>query len=109
MAKGLGISALGVAILGIFVPFVTIYIVWLSLALAAIAGFLGDKAFPIAATLANLVNIVFLSPMTWAVLAGENIGGGSFVMVTTVILFTAPVAAMIFGTIRGKKQTATTE
>jgi len=109
MAKGLGIAALVVAVLGILVPVVTIYVVWLSLVLAAIAGLLGDTTFPIAATIASLVNIVFLSPMTWALFAGENIGGESFFMVTTVVLFISPVAAMIFVATKGKKKTVNTE
>ncbi|MBU4185841.1 MAG: hypothetical protein KKI12_06225 [Proteobacteria bacterium] len=103
MAKGLGIAALVVAIIGIFVPVVTIYVIWLSLILAAIAGLLGDKVFPIASFFANLVNIVFLSPMTWAVLAGENVGGGSFFAISTFILFIAPIVTLVIGSIRNKK------
>ena len=57
--KALGISALVVAILGIFVPVVTIYVVWFSLALAATGAFMGDKVFPIVALVANLINLVF--------------------------------------------------
>lgn len=63
MAKGLGVASLVVAILGIFVPVVTIYVVWLALILAALAGFLGDKVFPIASLLACLINVIFLSPL----------------------------------------------
>jgi hypothetical protein len=47
MGKGFGISALVVGLLAIFVPLVTIYVIWLSLALASIAGFFGDRVFPI--------------------------------------------------------------
>lgn len=106
MGKGFGIASLVFAIFSIFVPIVTLYVVWLSLALAAVAGLLGDKTFTLAALVISLINIIFLSPMTWAALAGENMGGGSILMITTAILFLAPVAAMIFGAKRGDKQTA---
>lgn len=95
MQKGLGIAALVVAILSILVPVVTIYVVWLALVLAAVAAFMGDKAFPVAAALTCLVNLVFLSPMTWAVFTGEHFSGGSFFKVTTIILFIAPFVALI--------------
>jgi hypothetical protein len=94
--KALGISALVVAILGIFVPVVTIYVVWFSLALAAIGAFMGDKVFPIVALVANLINLVFLSPLTWMLLFGEDAGGGSFFAITTIIMFISPIGAMIF-------------
>jgi hypothetical protein len=102
MEKGLGIAALVVAILGIFVPVVTIYVVWLALILAALAGFLGDKAFPIASLLVCLINILFLSPMTWAALASERIGGGYGLLVTTIILFIAPIAGLMIGAMKAK-------
>lgn len=109
MAKGFGIAALVVALLGIAVPVVTIYVVWLSLVLAALAGFFGDKAFPIAAALACLINLVFLSPLTWAVLAGENLQGGSGLRVTTIILFIAPIVSLFVGATRKKAEAKVAE
>lgn len=100
MAKGLGIAALVVALLGIGVPVVTIYVVWLALLLAAIAGILGDRAFPVAATLTCLINLLFLSPLTWAALWGEQLQGGSTLGTTTIVLFIAPVVGLIVGMMR---------
>ena len=48
MAKGFGIAALVVAILAVFVPVVSIVVVWFALILAAIAGLLGNRVYPIA-------------------------------------------------------------
>jgi hypothetical protein len=103
MGKGLGVAALVVSILAIFVPIVTIYVIWLSLVLAAVAGLLGDKTFPIAATLANLVNILFMSPVTLMALTGENLDGGSTpLMTTTTTLFIAPIVTLILGALKRK-------
>ncbi len=62
MHKGLGIAALVIAVIGMGVPVITIYIVWLALVLAALSAFLGNKAFPLAATLVCLINAFLLSP-----------------------------------------------
>jgi hypothetical protein len=101
MAKGLGIAALVISILSIFVPVVTLYVVWLALALAAVAGFLGDRVFPIASLVICLVNIVFLSPLTWAALAGESMSGGFFLKIGTIIMFIAPIVGLILGAKKG--------
>lgn len=109
MAKGFGIAALVVALLGIAVPIVTIFVIWLALVLAALAGFLGDKAFPIATVLTCLINLVFFSPLTWAALFGESLQGGSTLKVTTIILFITPLVALVIGAITRKPETKTTE
>lgn len=48
--KGLGIAALTIAVFGMGIPGITIYLVWLALILAALSAFLGNKVFPLAAT-----------------------------------------------------------
>lgn len=108
MAKGLGIAALVVSILAIFVPIVTVYVIWLALILAAVSGFMGDKAFPIASLLVCLLNLVFWSPATWIAFHGEHIQGGSFFRITTIILFIAPIAGLIAGIVKMKKVPQTT-
>lgn len=103
MAKGLGIAALVLSILAIFVPVITIFVVWLAMILAAVGGFFGERAFAIASVLVSLVNLILLSPMTWAAFAGENAGGGAFFQTVTVILFIAPIVAMIVGAKKQRK------
>lgn len=96
MGKGFGVAALVVALLAFAVPLVTIYVVWLALGLAVAAALFGDKVFPIAAVCASLINLVFFSPLTWMALAGESLGGGSALKTVTILLFIAPIAALIF-------------
>lgn len=95
MEKGLGIGAMVVAILAIFVPVVTIYVVWGALVLATLAALMGDKTFAIVTILISAMNLVFLSPMTWAAIAGENIGGGNMLFYVTIALFITPIVAMV--------------
>lgn len=104
MGKGLGIAALVIGIVSIFVPVVSLYIVWLALILAALAGISGDKTFSIATVAICFINVAFLSPATWMAIAGEGLGGGSFLKVGTVILFIAAIAAIVFGLSSAKKK-----
>ena len=94
MSKGLGIAALVIALLGVIVPLVTVWVIWLALALAAFAAFGGDKSFPIAAVLVCLVNILFLSPLTLMMLKGESMQGGSLYMILTIVAFIAPIVGL---------------
>ena len=96
MGKGFGVAGLAVAFLGFAVPIVTIYVVWASLILAVLAALGRDKVFPVAIVCVSLINLVFFSPITWLALFGESISGGSFFKVVTIILFIAPIAALVF-------------
>ncbi len=103
MNKGLGMAAFLVGTLAIIVPLITIYVIWISLILAALAGLLGDKLYPLSTVIINLFNILLMSPLTLMALKGEELQGGSTpLMSTTVVLFIAPIAAMILGTLKGK-------
>lgn len=97
MQKGFGIAALVFSILAVFVPVVTVYVVLLAMILAAVAGFFGDRTFTIASVAISVVNIVFLSPVTWAALAGESLQGGSVLKWVIIIMLVAPIIAMVVG------------
>ena len=101
MGKGLGIAALVIGIISILVPVITLYVVWLALILAAVAGYGGEKTYSVATIAICLVNLLFLSPSTWLALTGENIAGGSFLLIGTIIMFIAPIAALV---LRSKKE-----
>ena len=103
--KALGITAMILAVLGFFVPLITIYWVWMTMVIASISLFTGDegKSFSIVSWILSIINLLFLSPLFWAAVSGENMGGGSFLAVGTVIFFALPAAAMILR-IRNKKQ-----
>lgn len=104
MSKGLGIAALVIGILSIIVPIISLYVVWLALILATIAALSGDKTYSIATFVICLVNVLFLSPATWMALAGEEMVKGSFLKVGTIILFLAPMLALIIAVVRSKKK-----
>ena len=105
MNKGLGVGAMVVAILAIFVPVVTVYVVWLALVLATLAALMKDMTYPIVTVLISGINLVFLSPMTWALMAGENQEGKSFFWYMTIVLMIAPIVAMIMSAIKPKNNT----
>lgn len=98
MNRGLGIGAMVASILAIFVPVVGIYVVWLGLGLAVIAGLMGDKTYPIVTILISFINIIFLSPMTLILFKGENENGNTFFFYMTIVLIIAPILAMIGNT-----------
>jgi len=69
--------------------------------LATLSAFLGNKAFPLAATLVCLINALFLSPSIWLLFTAEP---KIVFKATTIILFIAPIAGLIIG--RRKKPAA---
>lgn len=100
MGKGLGIAALVLGILSIFVPIVSLYVVWLALVLAIGSALGGDKTFAVATVVITLVNVLFLSPATWLALAGEKMSGGSGLKMITVILFLAAIGAVVYTAVK---------
>ena len=102
MAKGLGIAALVISILSIFIPVVSLYIVWLALILATIAAIFDAKTLTIATFAICLVNVLFLYPTTWTALVGERMAGSFFLKAFTITLFIAPIAGLIYGSMRSK-------
>jgi hypothetical protein len=95
VSKGFGLASLMVSIIGIIVPVVTIYVVWLALALASTAAFFGNKKYTISSFFTCLINVLFLSPLTLALLYGESTGGKGIFLITTIILFIAPLGILI--------------
>ena len=101
MAKGFGIVGLVIALIAIFVPLVAIFVMWLGLIVATVGALLGDRIFTVITWVVTVANIVFFSPITLALLIGEQAaaeesGGGSGILLTiTIVLFIAPIAAII--------------
>lgn len=100
MGKGFGIAALIVALIAFGVPIYGIVVSWFALALATIAALAGDRVFPIVTPIVVALNTVFFSPTTLALFFDENQQGSDSYLTVTIILFIAPIAAMILNATR---------
>jgi hypothetical protein len=74
--KALGIAAMVIAILSIFVPLGGVYLTLVSALLAAFAGGPG-VSFAGAALIINLFNLALLSPSLWITQASAHSTGGT--------------------------------
>lgn len=65
MQKSLGIAALAISIIAIFIPFIG---TWLTILVAALAAFATGPGFALAVAglVINVFHIFFLSPLLWA-------------------------------------------
>jgi len=94
MQKGLGIAALVIAILAIFIPFAG---TWMTIVAGGMAAFAFGPGFGIgvASIIINIVHILFFSPLLWltsaagaigAAAAGSESGGGQIAMMPWVLI-----------------------
>ena len=95
MQKGLGIAALVIAILAMFVPFAG---TWLTLLVALLAVFAYGPGLGlgIASLVLNVVHILFLSPLLWATQGLASVGAeasGQQILFVPWILIGVQVAA----------------
>jgi len=90
MRKLIGSAAFGTALMGVFMPLVTIYMVWLALTLAAVAGLLGGRLLPVLTLLVCFANLFFFSPVSTALL-----GSGVYSLITTAVLFLIAIGALV--------------
>lgn len=107
--KGLAIAGLILAILGAIMPVVGLYIGWIALCIAALAGFLGQRGLVVSTVIVSAVAFLFLTPSLWLEAAayatgyGEATGSSPMYRIISIGLLVAPIAAMFIGT---KKQTS---
>lgn len=104
MQKALGIAALIVAIVSIFIPVFGPYITIISAILAAFsygAGF----TFGLSAIIINIINVFFLSPTVWIVMAANAVAEaqGRSLLSVGIILFSAQAIAAVILFILHKK------
>lgn len=97
MQKGLGLTALALAVIAVFVPVVG---PWLTLVAAGFAAFAWGGGFPlgVSALALNVVNVLLLSPSLWlaaGVEAAARPQGGGSVFVFGVFLLGAQLAAAV--------------
>lgn len=74
--KAMGITAMIVAVMSVFVPIVGVYLTIVSALIAAFAAGPG-LTFAAVAILINLINLVFMSPSLWITLASAHSSGGT--------------------------------
>ena len=76
MQKGLGIAALVLAIVAIFIPVVG---TWITIPAGLLAAFAAGNGFSmgIAAIVINAIHIMFLSPLLWATRALDSAGAAN--------------------------------
>jgi hypothetical protein len=90
--KMLGMTSLTLAIMGVFTPILTIYVVWFSIIIAGFSGLVGSLLFSMVAILINLINLFFLSPISLSL-----IGGNFFSMIVTLMIFIGSLGAWSLG------------
>ena len=102
MSKGLGITALVLAIVGFFVPAITVYWVWLTMLVIAASLFTGSegRTLAVAAWCVSLVNLLILSPLFWVLVSEE-----SFFAIGTVVFAVLPIVAYMLK--KGKTEPTT--
>ncbi len=102
MANGLGVAALVFSIIAIFLPVVSLYVVWMSLVFAASAAACGERPVTIVAVAICLANVLFLTPLTTI---SDQLTNSS-PRVITGALFVAAIVMLVFK--RRPAQQATT-
>jgi lysozyme family protein len=94
MGKGFGIAALIVAIIAVFMPMpVWLYVAWVALLLAAVAGLAGDRVFAISVPVLTAANTAVFSPLTlYALTTSKDLHG---LLTVHIIAMIVPVAAIV--------------
>jgi hypothetical protein len=90
--KMLGMTSLMLAVMAVFTPILTIYLIWFSIFMAGFAGLTGSLVFSAIAIMINVVNLVFLSPISLAL-----VGGNFFSMIITLFVFIISISVWGFG------------
>lgn len=90
--KMLGLSSLMLASMAVFTPVLTIYLIWVSALLAGLAGLTGSLIFSAIALVLNVVNLLFLSPVSLALM-----GGNLFSMIISLVVFIVSAGVWGFG------------
>ena len=90
--KILSMGSLAIAFIAIFTLIFTIYLIWVSVLLAGLAGLTGSLLISALAIFINIVNLLFLSPISLA-LVGANL----FSVLMTLLIFIFSVSIWFFG------------
>lgn len=112
MNKGLGISALVLAIISIFIPVIG---PWLAVVAALLAAFSYGSAlaFGIATLVINFVNVIFLSPSLWIhgalVSKGAEMHGAEVAFLPWIVLGAQAIALVVLIALHVKSGTQSHE
>lgn len=112
MEKGLGIAALVVAIIAMFIPFIG---TWLTILVAILAAFAAGEGFGlgIAAIIINVIHIFFFSPLLWATQGAVSLGaaleGDKVVFMPWILVGIQVVAVTVLVKINNKRKTSSSQ
>lgn len=105
MQKSLGIAALVIAIISIFIPLLG---PWLTIVAGALAAFAFGQGFALglSAIIINLINIFVLSPTVWLAMGASALAAeqGKSIMSVGTVLFVAQAIALATLIISNKKR-----
>lgn len=106
-SSGLGIAALIIAVISLFIPLLGLYSGLVALVVATIAAFFGDKGLTIATVVVSFVGYFFLSPSLAMATMGDSNGMNGF-WLAIIALLIAPFVGMFIHS-RKKPITASAE
>jgi hypothetical protein len=92
MAKGVGIAALALAILAIFIPLYGLFISGIASLCAVLSALAGDRIFATASPVITAANLLFLSPSFWYIQNSSPDKTANYVIIG--VLAGAPFIAM---------------
>jgi hypothetical protein len=96
VGSGFGMAALMLALLGMFMPVIGLFIGWLALVFACVAALCGDKGYTVATIVMSAIAFLFFTPSLWLEGIAANSGGpSSYLGVISFVLFAAPIVCMI--------------
>ncbi len=103
IGAGLGLAALIIAGIGMWIPFVGLFIGWLALAIACFAALCGDKGLTVATVVFSAVVFLIFTPTLWleaGASADETSGYGSpiFIIISIAMLIAPIVSIVLFST-----------
>jgi hypothetical protein len=101
-ATGLGIAALIISVVSLFIPIYGIYLGGIALIIAAVAGLLGDKGLTIATVVVSFVGYFFLTPSLSLAEQGEP-GSTHGIWIVIYALLAIPVVCMFISSTNSPK------
>jgi hypothetical protein len=99
LGAGIGLAALIIAFIGMWMPLVGLFVGWLALIIVCVAALCGDKGFTIATVILSAVAFIFFTPSLWleaGASADATSGHGApLLRIISIVLLAAPIGCII--------------